>query len=226
MSFPVVYDQATRATGGPQPGTQAMAKWMMATFGCTNLGIYNNRNVVGGTTKSTHAEGRGFDAGFPYHPGGTDQGWRLANWCVANHAEFGIQQVIYARRIWSNYRDAEGWRYYNGEAAHYEHVHIENTRQAARELTAYHFIKGSDMGTLAIPEAAIEALLIKRIEQAYDLFPDRDPDLEGKRYWAGLVIQEYREGGNPDSVLRNLELGLLSELSPADQERLKDLVTQ
>ena len=223
--FPVVSDRTTRPTLGPSLGAQTIRSYLMDRFGCTNLGIYNVRSVVGGTSLSRHSAGAAFDAGFVYKVGGRPEGWTLANWLIQWHRHLGVQQVIYARKIWTNTRDAEGWRTYTGLAAHYEHVHLELTDQAARELTPHllHKILGDE--PMDIPAAAVETLLIQRLKLAYELFPNRDPDIAGLRYWSGRIISTFRAGGDPDKILHEIELGLLSELPLGQRLALAELVT-
>lgn len=135
MTFPVVYQPASRAASGPTPGAKALMAWCLANYPPgTNLGIYNPRNVRGGAALSLHAEGRAIDVGYPtMRPDGYPMGQLLAAHMAQHHAELGVQCVIFARRIWSNTRPA--WRLYNGAADHYDHVHIELTREAAAGLT-------------------------------------------------------------------------------------------
>lgn len=228
-SFPVVYDRAIEPTLGPSPGAQALMKHTIEEFGATNLGIYNNRPVRGGTSLSKHARGEAGDSGFPYTVGGVTEGWRLANWLLTFHRELGVQQVIYARKIWSNQRDQEGWRPYTGSAAHYEHVHWELTAQAAAELTTKMirdrtgFLEEEDMS--GIPEECIEELLCSRIERAYQLITDRSPDIGGLRFWCGRMLQAYRSGGDVGRVLRSLESALMNEVPVAEREQLSALLS-
>lgn len=225
--FPLVYEGAARPTGGPSFGAKSLLAHGIEHFDAVSLGIYNNRAVRGGVALSLHAEGRAIDFGYPYRVGGTENGWRLANWLLAHHQALGVQQIIYARNIWRNTRDTEGWRHYGGTAAHHEHVHAELTRLAAANLSPTMIRQRTGHTDMAqnLPEAAVETLLIGRVKLAYELFPNRDPDLGGLRYWSGKIVDTYRAGGDPDAELHQLELGLLSELSPAEQAELASLVT-
>ena len=59
------YQSATTDSGGPTPGTLALrryclARWDFASF----MGLYNPRNVRGGSRLSHHAEGRALDIGI------------------------------------------------------------------------------------------------------------------------------------------------------------------
>lgn len=228
--FPVVYDEATEATSGPSPGAQALMRHTIEHFAARSLGIYHVRNVVGGSSLSKHARGEAGDSGYPYTIGGTPEGWRLANWLLLWHAELGVQTVIYARKVWSNVRDAEGWRHYGGHSAHWEHVHWELTGQAAAELTSHMILTRTSTNTeddtmaLLIPHAAIEALLITRVEQAYQLVAHREADIGGLRYWVGLVLADYRDGRDPEKHITALELAALNELSPDQRETVARMI--
>ena len=131
------YEPATRATGGPSPGAKALMSWFLGAYGHLggrNLGIYNDRTVRGGTTKSLHAEGRACDFGI--HPHGAAWGTGLAELLRARSGELGVQCVIWNRRIWSGAYPDAGWRPYTGTNPHVDHIHLELSRHAAEFLTA------------------------------------------------------------------------------------------
>lgn len=79
--------------------------------------------------------------------------------------------------------------------------------------------------TTNLPPAAVEALLIDRVTQSFRLFPNRDPDIGGLRYWAGMIINEFRAGRDCDRILNALELTLLNELPLEQRQLLAELVT-
>lgn len=98
-----------------------------------NLGIYNCRAVRGGTSTSIHGQGRADDFGTPVT---NDWSWNLAELLRVNSAELGIQCIIHRRKIWSNSQCARGWRDYTGVAAHFDHLHVELTPEAAARSEA------------------------------------------------------------------------------------------
>lgn len=127
------WEPATRCTSGPQAGTLVLMKWIMEHFGnrgAMNWGIFNCRPVRGGGTTSLHSEGRAADVGFAV---GDPDGDRLLKLLLKAPGLLGIQAIIYERRIYSA-KSPEG-RYYDGVAPHYDHLHIEQTREAAARLT-------------------------------------------------------------------------------------------
>lgn len=157
MAYPVVYERAATPASGPQPGASALLAWALANTTATNLGIYNRRAVRGGKALSLHAEGRAVDLGFPAREGGTKEGWALAQLLRTHSADLGIQCLIYARRIWTNTKAAQGWRAYTGTASHNEHIHIELTRQAAARLTAGE-ISAALGGDIAVAEKEVREI--------------------------------------------------------------------
>jgi hypothetical protein len=56
-------------------------------------------------------------------------GWDIANYLLANAGTFGLYDIIYAQRIWTDQRSSEGWRYMEDRgsttANHYDHVHVK-----------------------------------------------------------------------------------------------------
>ncbi|HET6562150.1 MAG TPA: SH3 domain-containing protein [Marmoricola sp.] len=55
-------------------------------------------------------------------------GQQIADWLRANAASLQVRDIIYAQRIWTPERAAEGWRYMEDRgsttANHYDHVHV------------------------------------------------------------------------------------------------------
>lgn len=108
-----------------------------------SLGCYNCRDVRNSTgTLSLHAVGRATDIGFldpsdQLRNGGAAGAWlqEVCDALVVNHLEVGVQQVIYAARIWRVGQG--GWRDFDGASGdHHDHAHIELVGAAAETLTA------------------------------------------------------------------------------------------
>lgn len=130
------YDKASgRCTDGPSSGAVALRDFMMSQYvEARDGGIYNCRTVRGSQTPSIHGEGRAWDMTLPVrngrgHPRGHDAVKQLAGY----GRRFGIQSIIFDRTIWSA-RSPSG-RQYAGVHPHYDHLHIELTRDAASKLT-------------------------------------------------------------------------------------------
>jgi hypothetical protein len=126
---------ATTCSGAAQPGAKAMLKWLLENVDKSkNLGIYNCRNVRGGSTTSTHGEGRGIDLGMPMSKGkGSNAGTAVVKLLAENGKKLGIQCIIYNRKIYS--AKSPSGRPYHGVNPHYDHLHIELTRDAGKRLT-------------------------------------------------------------------------------------------
>lgn len=132
MGFPA-WEPASRCTGGPSQGALAFMRWFVENYsdkGGYNLGIYNCRTVRGGSTTSLHGEGRAGDLGFPV--GDIDGDLLLRN-LLKVVGRLGIQCIIYERKIYSA-KSPEG-RPYTGAVPHWDHLHVEFTREAAEHLT-------------------------------------------------------------------------------------------
>ena len=132
MAFPT-WEPATRCTGSATPGAQALMRWIIEGYGrlgAQNWGIYNCRDVVGGATTSLHGEGRALDVGFAV---GDPDGDRLLARLLKAVGRLGIQAIIYERKIYS--AQSPKGRPYTGQAPHWDHLHIELTREAAQDLT-------------------------------------------------------------------------------------------
>lgn len=136
MRWAAPYQRAVACTGGPQRGAQALLAALLQLYpeGWSG-GIYNCRTVRGGATTSVHGEGRALDLMVPVglDGRGTSLGHEIVRHLGSVGAELGVQLVIYDRRSWSAVYPRG--RYYTGVHPHYDHLHIELTWAAARNLT-------------------------------------------------------------------------------------------
>ncbi len=219
MGYPVVYEPAIGVSPGPTPGARALMEWaLLQDPAAFSLGIYNGRRVRGGRSWSLHAEGRAIDIGFPVHrPDGHPGGTALAQRLVDHHADLGVQQVIWAGRIWRNTRDASGWRRYSGTSSHHDHIHAELTRAASKTLTFDRIVEATEQETddMALTPAQEQILFIEGLEQKYRYTgPNcRAPSPRDVSDWV-----DHWEAGtgdigprDTDQMLAACEWGLLSE---------------
>lgn len=126
------YQVATRCTGSASAGSRALMKWaMLAGLTDVNMGIYSCRPIRGGGARSLHSEGRAGDHGVK----SLAKGHRLVQTLRPHARALGIQCMIFDRRIWSAKSPGRNGRAYRGVNPHYDHVHIELTRNAAGRLT-------------------------------------------------------------------------------------------
>lgn len=115
------YDRAQKCSTGPQPGATALLAEIRKQFpGSASAGIYNCRNVRGGSSLSLHAEGRALDV----KPSSKSQGDLIRNWVYARREQLQAQEIIWYRQIWSSIYPDDGFRPYNGTNPHTDHVHV------------------------------------------------------------------------------------------------------
>lgn len=150
---------ADHCTGAATPGAKALMKFLVgAVPHAANMGIYNCRNVRGGSTTSCHGEGRADDVGMPMVGGkGSPQGHALVQVLRPIASELGIQCIIYDRTIWSAKSPGKNGRPYTGADPHYTHIHIELTRAAGQKInlaTVKHVLAGPIGGLLGKPTPA------------------------------------------------------------------------
>lgn len=133
--------RATRCTGGPAPGAVAARDAIIGLWpGLVDLGIYNCRDARGGSSHSTHAEGRAIDYGIPACD--TGQGQAIARHIADRAEHLGAQRILVCDDEWLV---GIGWRpasprvaaLHNGDRAP-AHIHLELSRQAADVLTVGH----------------------------------------------------------------------------------------
>jgi len=128
------WQAAGPCTAGPAPGARALLEWLSGSFVGHSGGIYNCRTVRGSQVRSIHGEGSAVDWMMPVVRGrGNPDGHDVVRELGANGRRLGVQAVIFDRTIWSA-RSPSG-RPYTGVHPHYDHLHIELTREAGQRLT-------------------------------------------------------------------------------------------
>ena len=125
------------------PGTQALALWIqrpgqpwtVRVLSATGNG-YNCRTIAGSDRYSLHSDGRAYDVGCPVNLNGV--GYQracldpLAKWLVDMSDPLGVQEVVWARQVWTPGR---GWHPYSGQNPHLDHLHFAQNDEGAA-LTA------------------------------------------------------------------------------------------
>lgn len=126
------YDPVGQRCLGHQAGTDQLMTWLVGRYKkATNYGTYVCRGNTGGSGLSLHAEGRAGDVGFPgYH---NPEGYRLRDWLISVAEPLGLQEVIWARRIWSARKPY--LHDYTGQNPHDDHVHYGLCWWSARAWT-------------------------------------------------------------------------------------------
>ena len=101
---------------GLQPNTVKLYRAVCAAFPAVNA--WGGRSGSG-----DHGAGRALDIMCTGSLGDA-----IANYVRSHASEFGVSEVIWARRIWTVQRSGEGWRPMedrgSGTANHYDHVHV------------------------------------------------------------------------------------------------------
>lgn len=135
MRWASPYERAANCTSGPADGARHLLAWLIEEYPLGwSGGIFNCRNVRGGVTKSTHGEGRAVDFMLPVVNGiGHPTGHAIVRRLGTTGDRLGFQFVIFDRRQWSAKNPGGG--YYGGTHPHRDHLHIELTWAAARNLT-------------------------------------------------------------------------------------------
>ncbi|MCW5953679.1 MAG: hypothetical protein KIT69_15610, partial [Propionibacteriaceae bacterium] len=137
------YQPQTTCSPSAKPGTTALLKLLIATWGGSSSGISRSCAVVG---RSEHKEGRALD-------------WRMSMksksqrkrvdqalaWMTANNGEvayrLGIMYILWNQKIWSIYYPELGWRKMENRgswtANHKDHVHISLSWDGAMKRTSW-----------------------------------------------------------------------------------------
>jgi hypothetical protein len=157
---PSSYDAQTTCTKAPQPGTVALAQYLLRTYPATrSMGMMRDCRV-GGT--SEHKDGRAFDWGADIRkPREKRSAYRFIRAALATDAagnahalarRMGIMYLIYDDTIWSSYRDFQPRPYLNAGCKrrkgcsrtlrHLNHVHISLGYAGAAAQTSWYRARG------------------------------------------------------------------------------------
>jgi hypothetical protein len=139
------YEGQSTCDPTPKPGTVALRDLLLARYANTgSLGISRECDVGG---QSEHKEGRAFDwAASVNDAADVASANDFLNALFATDAQghkfalarrMGIMYVIWNRQIWGAYQADEGWRAYDGENPHTDHVHISMSWAGARGETSF-----------------------------------------------------------------------------------------
>lgn len=166
MPFRPAQSTGTVCSGRAQPGTKNLLVAVNDLFDwTTSLGIYNCRPSSGGGGLSTHAEGRGVDIGIP----GVSNplGYVVLNKLRDKAWDLGIQRIIWDRKAYSAAHP--NGSVYTGPSPHNEHLHVEQTWEAAKinPLTleaAYNLLGDDDVALTPEQEATLNELVAVRAE--------------------------------------------------------------
>jgi hypothetical protein len=126
----VQYDNVgTDCSGGEQRGLQELRSYVMGRWGGEDAGIYACRNIRGGSTRSTHSEGRAWDWQQLSRP----KMLETIEWAITNADALNVQQIIdyQGRRIWIT---GQGWKAFTSFGAGWlPNWHIERNWKGAND---------------------------------------------------------------------------------------------
>jgi hypothetical protein len=137
------YMPQSTCTPSAKPGTKALLKLLIATWGGGSSGI-SRACSVGAT--SEHKEGRALDWHMDMkYAGQRKRVSQALDWLTANNGEvayrLGVMYVIWNQRIWSVYYPQLGWRKMASRgsytANHKNHVHISLSWDGAMKQTSW-----------------------------------------------------------------------------------------
>lgn len=137
------YMPQTTCSPSAKPGTKAVLKLLIKTWGGSSSGISRGCGVGG---RSEHKEGRAFDWHMSVKKASQRKRVNAAlAWITANNGEvalrLGIMYVIWNQHIWSVYYPELGWRLMEDRggptANHKDHVHISLSWDGAYQQTSW-----------------------------------------------------------------------------------------
>jgi hypothetical protein len=139
------YEGQETCDPAPKPGTLALRDLLLARYPSTNsLGISRGCDIGG---QSEHKEGRAFDWGADVGNAADEAAVNdFLNALFATDTQghkfalarrMGVMYVIWNHQIWGAYSANEGWRPYDGDNPHTNHVHISLSWAGALAETSF-----------------------------------------------------------------------------------------
>ena len=134
------YQAGTRCLTEEQPGPVAFAKLLNRTYGSHSYGVLRRCD-------QEHGEGRALDWMLDARdPEQLEVGNTLTRWLSAADDKgrkgamarrFGINYMIWNKRIWKAWAPEKGWAAYSGSSPHTDHIHISFTWDGAYALNSW-----------------------------------------------------------------------------------------
>jgi hypothetical protein len=118
-----------KCSGGLKPGTKELGDMLNKKFDDEISrwdGYACRTNTAKRTQLSVHAVGRAIDVM-------TRKGDPIANYLITNSSVLGVQLVIWNRTVWRITSTGAKSKAYTGPIPHTDHVHVELTREAAKD---------------------------------------------------------------------------------------------
>jgi len=137
------YQQQTTCDPTAKPGVTDFAKLLNQHYGTRSYGI--GRNCNSGVTE--HSEGRALDWMISaYDPQQKAIADAIVEWLSASDDKgnpgvmarrFGINYIIWNRKMWRAYAPERGWATYTGSHPHDDHIHFTFTWDGAYKRTSW-----------------------------------------------------------------------------------------
>ena len=137
------YQQQTTCDPTAKPGAVAFGQMLNAHYG--NRIVHISRNCNSGVTE--HSEGRALDWMISaYDAQQRAIADSIVQWLSADDANgnpgamarrFGINYIIWNRKMWRAYAPERGWATYTGSHPHDDHIHISFTWDGAYKRTSW-----------------------------------------------------------------------------------------
>lgn len=160
-----IASDALGCTGGPRQGTTNLEQALLGAHGsagAASWGIYNCRKVGGSGSWSLHAEGRALDLAVGVN--GQGLGDLVLMDLLANAWDLGLQRVIWWSKVYDH--DSPTGRAYHGVSPHEDHLHIEQTRWHADNLSLDAARRPFQL--LPIGDLGDEMVIVRRLENHED----------------------------------------------------------
>ncbi len=133
-------------SGTFESGTRKVREWVLEYWPVVpRVYGYSCRRIGGTNRMSVHGTGRALDIVIPIDTSkptadsaDNDKGDPLANYLLEHADEFGIQLLIWDRKIWSSaWPPGSRLRDYSGVSPHHDHIHMELNPAGAAENTPW-----------------------------------------------------------------------------------------
>lgn len=166
------YDPPGAYTSTIPSGTTAFRNHLKKKYGFVRTEVIRDKSRCN-QTNSEHCVCRGID----FFTTDLKLGRAVFLWCIANADRFGIQSIIFNRRVWGFGKWYE--RAYTGPSPHTDHVHIGLNKWAAKNLTKALLEGGEEFVVDKETAAQIRAIVAEEIKKVI-----------GEPYFTGQTVMK------------------------------------
>jgi hypothetical protein len=171
-----------------------LGEYLTARHGGRFEGFNCRPNTARPSEMSVHGTGRAVD----FYPPDKATGDQVAELCVVNQQRWGVQLVIWFRNDWMC---ADGWTDYSGPNPHEDHLHIEQTIEAAGRVVDPDWYDEGGLSMADIDQLLNELKKLDRLREEIGAMREAQKRARETQLRHGEVLKGIAQGDAVESRL-------------------------